>query len=232
MQSAQKSLFKMTDIDTIVNEFKNKTLINTALTHRSYLNENANSKQSNERMEFLGDAILEFLVSKAIYAKYTNKEEGFLTALRANLVNTINLSRVAKKLDVGTKLLMSRGEEESGGRSNETLLANTIEAIIGAIFLDRGLDSVSDFLDKYILIDLDEIASKPLKDAKSRLQEMVQAKGLMAPKYRVVKEVGPDHNKQFTIEVVINDNSVSLGSGKSKNDAEQNAAEKALVKYK
>lgn len=219
----------MDKIDILISQFINKDYINTALTHRSYLNENSVIKVSNERMEFLGDAILEFIISKTLYEKFPNKEEGYLTALRANLVNTINLARVAKKLNAGKKLQMSKGEEESGGRENETLLANTVEAIIGAIYLDRGIESVVEFIEKYLLDDLDEIVSKPLKDAKSRLQEKVQAMGLMTPKYKVVDEVGPDHNKKFTVEVLIDNNSSALGSGKSKNDAEQKAAEKALA---
>lgn len=212
--------------------FTNKALLDHALTHKSWVNENQNIRTSNERLEFLGDAILEYVVSKELFKRFTDKEEGFLTALRANLVNTINLASLAQKLELGKKIYLSRGEEEGGGRDNQTILADTIEAIIGALFLDGGIESSENFIQKNILVEVDVKAKEPLKDFKSRLQELVQAKGLQAPKYQVVEEEGPDHNKMFTIEVLIEGKGIGKGSGKSKSTAEQVAAEDALEKIR
>ena len=190
-----------------------------------------NEKKTNERMEFLGDAILEFVISENLYNKFPNKEEGFLTALRANLVNTVNLSKVAKKLGVGNLIKLSKGEEETGGRNNPSLLADTMEAIIGAIFIDGGIEKAKSFIEENILNNIEEIISKPLKDAKSRLQEAVQARGYPTPKYMVVEESGPDHAKTFIVEVRINGKNLSKGRGKNKSEAEQKAAEKALKNF-
>ncbi|MGD8744340.1 MAG: ribonuclease III [Candidatus Woesebacteria bacterium] len=208
--------------------FDDKELFMKAMTHRSWVNEHKNSRRSNERLEFLGDAVLEFIVSKELYNKLPQKEEGYLTALRANIVNTLNLSKVAKKLKIGKSLFLSKGEEESGGRDNKSLLADTVEAIIGALFIDKGLKETEEFIKKNLLSDLDEKIARPLKDAKSRLQELVQAQGLGAPVYKVTSEEGPDHNKKFTVEVEINKESVTHGLGSSKSEAEQQAASKAL----
>lgn len=208
--------------------FKNQDLLHQALTHRSWVNENSNNKGTNERLEFLGDAILEYVVSKSIYEKYPKEEEGYLTALRANLVNTKNLSVVAEKLGLGSEILLSKGEEDGGGRSNSSLLADTVEAIIGALYLDQGIEEVEKFIEENILVDVDKKASLPLKDPKSLLQENVQAKNLSAPKYQVVSESGPDHNKEFTVEVVINGKPEAKGVGRSKSEAEQDAASNAL----
>lgn len=211
--------------------FKNEELLKKALTHRSWVNENTDHNGTNERLEFLGDAILEFIVSKAIYEKYPNEEEGYLTALRANLVNTKNLSVVATNMGIGEMILLSKGEEDGGGRSNSSLLADTVEAIIGALFLDQGLEASEEFIKTNILIDVDKKASLPLKDPKSLLQEKVQAKSLPAPRYIVTSEIGPDHNKVFTVEVNINGKPEAKGAGKSKSEAEQDAAVNALSSY-
>lgn len=221
----------MTDIKTLKNTFKDQELYLQALTHRSWVNENAGVRGTNERLEFLGDAILEFVVSKEIFNKFPNEEEGYLTALRANLVNTKNLSHLATKINLGSEIFLSKGEEDGGGRTNSSLLADTVEAIIGAIFMDQGLESASDFIKENILIDADKKAKLPLKDPKSLLQERVQADKLPAPKYQVVSETGPDHNKEFTIDVVINGKVENTGKGKSKSEAEQDAATKALLSY-
>jgi ribonuclease-3 len=213
------------------NLFKNQDLLSQALTHRSWVNENNNNKGTNERLEFLGDAILEFIVSKEIYNKFPKEEEGYLTALRSNLVNTKNLSIVATKLGIGDLIYLSKGEEDGGGRTNSSLLADTVEAIIGALFLDQGVEAAEKFIIENILVDVDRKASLPLKDPKSLLQENVQAKGLPAPRYNVVSEEGPDHNKLFTIEVVINGKTEAKGTGKSKSEAEQDAATNALSSY-
>lgn len=209
--------------------FQNQNLYLQALTHRSWVNENDGNRGTNERLEFLGDAILEFVVSKAIYDKFPDEEEGYLTALRANLVNTKNLSQVAEKLDIGAEIFLSKGEEDGGGRTNTSLLADTVEAIIGALFLDQGIEIAQKFIEDNILIDIDKKAAMPLKDPKSLLQEKVQAKSLPAPKYQVVSEEGPDHNKKFTVEVIVNGKSSAIGIGRSKSEAEQDAASNALI---
>lgn len=208
--------------------FKNQDLYLQALTHRSWVNENDTKRGTNERLEFLGDAVLEFIVSKAIYDKFPNEEEGYLTALRANLVNTKNLSQVAEKLKIGDEIFLSKGEIDGGGRTNSSLLADTVEAIIGALYLDQGIDMAKKFVEENILVDVDKKAALPLKDPKSLLQEKVQAKSLPAPKYQVISEEGPDHNKKFTVEVIINGQPASQGTGKSKSEAEQDAASRAL----
>lgn len=196
--------------------FVNQQLLTQALTHRSYINEHHTQTGMNERLEFLGDAVLEFIVSQKLYHDFPEKEEGYLTALRANLVNTINLAKIAKKLKLGEALLLSRGEEETGGRINDSLLANTFEAITGALFLDQGITKVTQFLEEYLFVDINQKIKEPLKDPKSRLQEIVQAKKEPAPHYQVVSESGPDHNKLFKVAVSVNNNPVAEGIGKSK----------------
>jgi ribonuclease-3 len=220
----------MTSIDKVKNDFNDKSLFDHALTHRSWVNEHKGVRTSNERLEFLGDAILEFVASKEIFVKFPEKEEGYLTALRANLVNTLALAEVAKKLNLGPILFLSKGEEDGGGRANTSLLANTLEAIIGAIFVDRGISEASEFIKENILPEVEIKAVGPLKDAKSSLQELVQSKGYPAPKYQVAEESGPDHNKKFVIEVMVNGKSWGKGSGKSKSLAEQEAARQILAK--
>jgi ribonuclease-3 len=220
----------MTNIDKVKNEFKDKNIFDHALTHRSWVNEHKGLRGSNERLEFLGDAILEFIASKEIFTKFPGKEEGYLTALRANLVNTIALAEVAKKLKLGPLLFLSKGEEDGGGRQNTSLLANTVEAIIGALFVDRGVSAAEEFIKENILPEVEIKAIGPLKDAKSSLQEFVQGKGYPAPKYQVASESGPDHNKKFIIEVIVNGKSWGKGAGKSKSLAEQEAARQVLMK--
>lgn len=210
------------------NLFEDENLYQLALTHKSWVNENKNTRESNERLEFLGDAILEFVVSKELYRRHPDKEEGYLTTLRSNLVNTTNLARLSKQLSLGEKLYLSKGEEETGGRNNDSLLANTVEAIIGALYLDGGIEKAEKFILDNLSQDIEDFANKPLKDAKSRLQEEVQSSGLMAPKYEVVNEIGPDHNKVFTVRVTIDGKPVAEGSGKNKAIAEQDAAAVAL----
>ena len=212
--------------------FKDEKLLSLSLTHRSWVNEHPGIRESNERLEFLGDAVLEFVVSQTLYEKFPKNEEGYLTALRSSLVNTQNLASVAFKLNLGEALYLSKGEEDGGGRENPSLLADTVEAIIGAIFIDQGLETASQFIADFILVDLEKKSKESLKDAKSTLQEIVQAQGLPAPKYKVVDEEGPDHSKKFTLEVIINGKSSAYGSGKSKNEAAQAAAAKALEKIK
>ncbi|MDO8341308.1 MAG: ribonuclease III [Candidatus Woesebacteria bacterium] len=222
----------MTDPITLKTIFKDENLYLQALTHRSWVNENIGVRGTNERLEFLGDAILEFIVSKELFIKFPEKEEGYLTALRANLVNTKNLSELAKKIGLGSEIFLSKGEEEGGGRNNSSLLADTVEAIIGALFMDQGILVAEEFIKENILIDVNKKINSPLKDPKSLLQEKVQSNKLPAPKYQVITEEGPDHNKNFTIEVIINGKPIAKGTGKNKSEAEQNAAEKALLEIK
>lgn len=209
--------------------FKNKDLLNQALTHKSWVNEHPDGRESNERLEFLGDAILEFVITETLFEKFPKHQEGYLTALRSNLVNTQNLANLAIKLGIGETLYLSKGEEEGGGRKNPSLLADTVEAIIGALFIDSGMDIVSGFIKKHLVTEIPDKVSGPLKDPKSRLQEYVQSKGLPAPKYKVIEESGPDHDKQFIVEVIIENDSWAKGEGKSKSLAEQEAAKNALV---
>lgn len=218
----------MTNVEKLKTLFEDKELLSLALTHKSWVNEHPGGRGTNERLEFLGDAVLEFVVSKELYSKFPEKEEGYLTSLRANLVNTDNLSEVAKRLGVGEALLLSKGEEEGGGRQNPSLLADTLEAIIGALFLDKGVVLVEEFIRQNIMVEIPEKASGPLKDPKSLLQEYVQAKGLPTPRYKVISQEGPDHDKKFIIEVGVSAKSWGKGEGKSKALAEQEAARKAL----
>ena len=211
-------------------DFNDKNLFDLALTHRSWVNEHKGERTSNERLEFLGDAILEFIASKEIYNQFPDKEEGYLTVLRANLVNTVALAEVAIKLDLGPELFLSKGEIDGGGRTNTSLLADTVEAIIGAIFIDRGIGDAAKFIKENLLAEVAKKASEPLKDAKSMLQELVQSKGFPTPKYQVVEESGPDHDKKFVIEVVVNGETWGVGKGKSKGGAEQEAARQVLAK--
>jgi ribonuclease III len=220
----------MTDFTSLQKSFSNNELLELALTHKSWVNEHPKIRQSNERIEFLGDAILEFIVSKEIFNKLPEKEEGYLTALRANIVNTVNLARLAQTMDIGKNIHLSKGEEDGGGRENASILANTVEAIIGALYLDGGIEKAEEFIQANLLSDLAEKISQPLKDAKSRLQEYVQARGHQTPKYEVAEEEGPDHNKRFTIQVVVDGKAWGVGIGKNKSEAAQEAAKQALAK--
>ena len=210
------------------NIFINKELLETALTHRSCLNENPDLKESNERLEFLGDAILEFIITETLYKSFPDKQEGYLTSLRANLVNTQNLAEVAKKLNIGGLIHLSKGEEDGGGRENPSLLSDTVEAIIGALYLDQGLAKVEEFIKQNLVTEIPDKVTKPLKDPKSRFQEYIQAKGLPAPKYIVLRQSGPDHDRDFVVQVKVQDRVMGEGTGKSKSQAEQKAAREAL----
>jgi ribonuclease III len=213
--------------------FLQEELLTTALTHRSALNEkNSTAQESNERLEFLGDAVLELATTKYLYVAFPREPEGTLTAYRSALVKTTSLAQVAQSLELGERIYMSKGEEASGGRSNESLLANTFEAVVGALYLDQGFESVEQFLTEHLFLMVDEILKKGLyRDAKSHLQEVVQAKGLPTPTYEVIKEVGPDHDKEFTIRALVGTKVIGVGIGKSKQLAQQAAAQAALAHY-
>ncbi len=216
------------NLHNLKESFHNQDLFDQAFTHRSWVNENKSIRRSNERLEFLGDAVLEFVASDVIFRRFMDKEEGYLTALRANLVNTENLAIVAQNLNVGELLYLSKGEDEGGGRLNKSLLADTVEAIIGAIYIDKGYEEAREFINNHVLANLEEKLKSPLKDPKSRLQEKIQAMGYPAPKYHIVSEEGPDHAKKFIVEVKSVDKVLSQGQGRSKSVAEQEAAKAAL----
>ncbi len=210
-------------------QFKNSRLLEEALVHRSYLNENTNKTISNERLEFLGDAVLELLVSKYLYTHYPEFSEGKLTNLRSSVVNTKSLAEIAQSINLGDYLRLSKGEEISGGRSNKSLLADVFEAVLGAMFLDQGLAPVEVFLENHLLPLIDNIVKTgEYNDYKSILQEKVQEKHRVTPLYKVFKEEGPDHDKTFFSAVYIENKKLGEGSGKSKQEAEQEAARSDL----
>jgi ribonuclease-3 len=212
--------------------FKNKKLLVEAFTHRSYLNEHRGIKlSSNERLEFLGDSILQFWVSKTLYNTYPDLPEGVLTNMRTWLVRTETLAKIAEELCLGDYLLLSRGEEKGGGRKNKALLANTFEALLGAIFLNNDLSAAENFLTAQFRKFIDNLKQgESLKDAKSLLQERIQTKIKFSPEYKVLSEEGPDHDKTFEIGVLSEGKIIGRGKGKSKQEAEENAAKNALEK--
>ena len=215
--------------------FRDKRLLEQAFTHRSYLNENRLPTQAgarrehNERLEFLGDAVLELVVTEFLYAKYPTKPEGDLTAYRAALVNTQSIADAATKLGMNDFLLLSRGEARDTGRARQIILANAFEAIIGALYLDSGYLSAKDFITKQLSYKTDEVVAKGLwQDAKSKLQEISQELLGATPTYEVVNQTGPDHDKKFVVAAHLGAERVATGEGKSKQEAEQVAAEKRL----
>jgi ribonuclease III len=211
--------------------FRDKKFLETAFTHRSYLNENrAPGREHNERMEFLGDAVLELAVTEFLFAKYQEKAEGELTAYRAALVNTVSISDAASKLGMNDFLLLSKGEAKDTGRARQIILANAFEALIGALYLDQGYVAAKDFIAKQLFGKSDEIVEKKLwQDAKSRFQEVAQEVMGITPSYKLVDQSGPDHDKRFLIGAYVGAEKVSIGEGKSKQEAEQDAAQKALI---
>lgn len=210
--------------------FRDRRLIEQAFTHRSYLNENrAPGREHNERLEFLGDAVLELVVTEFLFAKYPDKPEGDLTAYRAALVNTQSISDAATKLGMNEFLLLSRGEARDTGRARQIILANAFEALIGALYLDSGYQSAKDFIGKQLFHKTDEVVEKRLwQDAKSRFQELAQEKTGITPNYELSSQSGPDHDKVFVTGVYIGQERIALGEGRSKQEAEQAAAEVAL----
>lgn len=225
----------MTDISDLEKKigvnFKDKNLLLQSLTHRSYLNENLKwHLDQNERLEFLGDAVLELAVTEYLYNNYPNPE-GELTNWRAALVNSIMLAKISTKFDLNNYLLLSRGEAKDVGRARQYILANAVEAVIGAIYLDQGYKTASDFISRFILEELSEILKgKVYKDYKSRFQEEAQDRVGITPTYEVLKEWGPDHAKYFNIGVFLEKDLVGAGEGPSKQDAQQEAAKAALEK--
>jgi ribonuclease-3 len=212
--------------------FNDVELLRRALIHRSYINENKNSGlEHNERLEFLGDAVLELVITDFLFNKYPSKPEGELTSLRAALVNTVSLQKVAQSLDINGNLYLSRGEAKDTGRAREFILANAVEALIGAIYLDQGYSSAKEFIEKFISIYTEKIVEEKLWiDAKSFFQEKAQEIESETPVYKVLEEKGPDHSKLFVSGVYLKDVLIASGEGQSKQEAEQEAARKALDK--
>jgi len=210
--------------------FTNKKLLAEALTHRSYLNEHPKWKYNhNERLEYLGDAVLELVVTEYLFKKYPKSNEGELTMLRAALVNYQNLAKIAKNIDLDKFILLSRGEKKDNSKAREVILANAFEALVGAIYLDKGLEESKKFIEKFVLITLNEILkTKSYKDAKSKLQEIIQEKLKLTPNYEVLEESGPAHKRIFKVGVFFGDKLINEGIGPSKQEAEMEAARKAL----
>ena len=209
--------------------FNDISLLQLAFTHRSFVNEHRQYKEHNERLEFLGDAVLELVVTTYLFQKYPHKAEGELTAVRAALVNTQSISTAAQKLGMNDFLLLSKGEANDTGRARQYILANTFEAFIGALYLDQGYDTAQQFIAHALFDKVDEIVEKKLwQDPKSKLQERAQEHMSITPRYESIKETGPDHNKVFTVAVLFGDVEIAQGSGKSKQEAQQNAARAAL----
>jgi ribonuclease III len=211
--------------------FKEKDLLKEALTHRSYLNERADwGLPNNERLEFLGDAVLELATTEELFKRYPHYTEGQLTPIRSALVNYVMMARIARELGLEKYILLSRGESKDVGRAREVILANALEAIIGAIYLDGGYAPARKFVLSAIMSELDDVMKKGLyKDAKSLLQEKIQESKKVTPTYKVLRENGPDHAKVFTVGVFYGDTYVAEGSGQSKQDAEVEAAKAALA---
>lgn len=224
----------MSDINELQDKlgfrFDDEILLLQALTHRSYLNENPDVVHSdNERLEFLGDALLDFVTAEHLYDHFPKLREGDLTSLRAALVRSSTLAHFARQISLGTYLLLGRGEIASGGRNRRPLLCAAFEALVGAIFLDQGLAAAETFLLQFIEPALEEITANELdKDAKSELQELSQGEWQLTPSYRTISEQGPDHAKEFTVEVRIGDEMFGRGIGRNKQIAAQRAARQAL----
>lgn len=206
-------------------EFTNKNLLEIAVTHRSFLNENRSVPEHNERLEFLGDAVLELIVSDFLYRKYPDRAEGELTSFRSALVRTDSLAQTSRSLGLGDHLRLSRGEEESGGKDKDYLLANTFEAVLGAIYIDKGYEVCNKFVERVLLPNIEDIVKNRLDiDNKTRIQELAQSVYKSTPIYEVINEVGPDHDKTFTVVVKIDNRVFGEGTGSSKQRAEEQAA--------
>lgn len=211
--------------------FSDKNLILSAVTHRSYLNEHREATQEhNERLEFLGDAVLELVVTDFLFRKYPKKPEGELTAVRAALVNTVSLAAAADAIGLNGFMLMSKGEAKDTGRARQYILANAFEAVIGAIYLDKGYDEAERFIARELFAKTEEIVEKRLwQDAKSRFQELAQEHHSVTPTYELLSQEGPDHDRVFTVGVFLHKEKIAEGKGRSKQEAEQEAAEQAII---
>jgi ribonuclease III len=213
---------------TIDYQFKDTDLLKTALTHRSSLNE-AKITQSYERLEYLGDAILEMLITDYLFDQYPEGDEGYLTTARSVVVRTESLSSLALKMGLDPHIYMSKGEEAGGGRQNPSILEDAVESLMGALYLDGGLPAAEKLFTRYIIPHAKKLLARgELKDSKSLLQEKAQANGNNSPSYRTIKENGPDHKKEFLVVVSVNHKKIATGKGRNKQEAEQAAAQTAL----
>jgi len=229
----KKQMEKFNDIQKNIGlTFKNPELLEVALTHRSYLNEHQGAKlENNERLEYLGDAVLELIISDYIFKKYTDKAEGELTSIRSAVVRTESLAEESRRLGIGENLKMSKGEKDSGGKDKDYLLANAYEAVLGAIYLDSGIEECIKFVHRTLIPKIDHIVEHHLFiDPKTQAQEIIQARYKTTPTYVIVKEEGPDHDKKFTVALLINKKEKAQGQGTSKQKAEENAALAAIEK--
>ena len=210
--------------------FTDRSLLLQAFVHRSYLNENPQFNVGhNERLEFLGDAVLELVVTDYLYRSYPKEDEGTLTAYRSALVNAVTIAQVAQDLSMNDYLVLSRGEAKDNGRARQIILANTFEALVGALYLDQGYEAARDFITEHLLPRMPSIITEHLwLDAKSYFQECSQESAGVTPSYQVISETGPDHDKRFTVGVYIGEECIAKGSGHSKQEAEQDAARKGL----
>ncbi len=220
---------RLGDLERIIGAtFSDRVHLLTAVTHRSYLNEHREATQNhNERYEFLGDAVLELVITDFLFNKYPEKPEGDLTAIRAALVNTNSLAEVSTRLGINEFLLLSRGEERDTGRARQYILANAFEAIVGAIYIDQGYDAAREFIGSQLFDQTDRIVAKRLwQDAKSRFQELAQEHTGITPRYETLGQEGPDHDRVFTVGVFLGTEKIAEGKGRAKQEAEQEAAEK------
>jgi len=223
----------LTSLEKIIGyKFSNKDLLKEALTHRSYLNENASwSLPHNERLEFLGDAVLELAVTEELYHRLPDYSEGILTPIRAALVNYQALLEIAAEIKLEKHLLLSKGEANGNDRSREAILANATESVIGAIYLDSDYKTIKKFINQFVMARLDEVMrGESYRDPKSVLQEKIQSTKKLTPTYKVLEESGPEHNKVFKVAVYFDKKKIAAGEGLSKQEAETQAAKKALEK--
>ena len=221
------------DLETAIGyRFKNITLLQNALTHSSYANERwHNSLMSNERLEFLGDSVLGMVVAEYLYKTFPDRPEGELTRMRADMVCETTLAAVAGRIDLGRHLMLGNGEEQGGGRTRDSILADAVESVIAASFLDGGMEAARNFIEKFILVEV-PVKKMHNADYKTALQELVQQKKNQTLTYALVGESGPDHDKRFEVEVSLNGRVIGTGSGSSKKRAEQMAAQSALENLK
>ena len=217
----------------VEHSFIDKHLFHLSLTHSSWVNESNNRDcQSNERLEFLGDAVIDAVIAQSLYEKYPDFTEGDLTKLRSNIVSGVSLAKVARELGLGNHLLLGKGEEASGGRNKDSNLANALEALVGALFLDRGYPAASQFILQNLNIESpDNSCVKSHNDSKTDLQTLVQSKTLFTPYYKLISKDGPDHDPTFVVEVRVEDKVMGTGVGTSINKAEMEAAANALTRF-
>lgn len=228
-EDIQHNLAKLEDVIGVT--FADKTLLLSAITHRSYLNEHREADwDHNERLEFLGDAVLELVVTDFLFKKYQEKPEGELTAVRAALVNTVSLASASEQLGFNDYLLMSKGEAKDMGRARQYILANAFESIIGALYMDQGYEAAERFIAAHLFAKTEEIVDKRLwQDPKSRFQELAQEHASVTPTYETISQDGPDHDRVFTVGAFLRKELIAEGKGRSKQEAEQQAAEKAIA---